>query len=157
VVNPAPITLRAAALDDVGIVADFNQAMALQTEGQVLPRPRLEAGVAALIEDPRRGFYLLAERDGEVVGQAMVTYEWSDWRNADFWWIQSVYVTPAHRRTGVYSALHREVSRRASESEACGIRLYVERDNTDARATYERLGMSPSHYDMYEQPVSLRK
>lgn len=145
--------IRAATLADLATIADFNQAMARETEGRELPRERLEAGIRAVLTDPARGFYLIAEREGVVVGQLMVTYEWSDWRNAPFWWIQSVHVDTPHRRTGVYSALHREVARRAREAGACGLRLYVERDNAVARQTYERLGMAHSHYDMFEVPL----
>jgi GNAT superfamily N-acetyltransferase len=144
------VTLRAASLGDLAVIADFNQAMAAQTEGKSLPRERLEAGIAAVLRDAGKGWYLLAEDDGRVVGQLMVTFEWSDWRNAPFWWIQSVYVAPESRRRGIYSALHREVVARARAAGACGVRLYVERDNGPARATYEHLGMSHSHYDMYE-------
>ncbi len=85
------------------------------------------------------------------VGQAMVTFEWSDWRNGPIWWIQSVFVTPAWRRRGVYRALHALVRRRAREVGAVGLRLYVDRDNAPARATYRALGMRPSRYDMFEE------
>ena len=151
----APLELRAADPRDVGVIADFNQAMAQQTEGRTLPRARLEAGVAALLGDASKGFYVLAHCDGRIVGQAMVTYEWSDWRNAPLWWIQSVYVLDAFRRRGVYTALHREVHARALAAGACALRLYVERDNHTARATYEHLGMSHCKYDMYEQSLPL--
>lgn len=142
--------LRPATVADLATLADFNQAMARETEARELPRAPLEAGIAALLQDPTKGFYLLAERDGLVVGQLMITYEWSDWRNATFWWIQSVHVAADHRRTGVYTALHREIERRAREAGACGLRLYVERDNARAQATYEHLGMSRSRYELYE-------
>lgn len=146
----APPHLREATLADLGTIADFNQAMAQETEGRVLPRARLEAGIRALLSEAGRGFYLIAERDGTIVGQLMVTYEWSDWKNAPYWWIQSVHVHAEHRRTGVYSALHRETARRAREAGACSLRLYVERDNAVARRTYEQLGMAHARYDMFE-------
>ena len=152
----APLTFRMASADDRDQIASFNQRLAAQTEDRHLDEATLRAGVAALLADPSKGFYVLAERDGEVVGQTMVTYEWSDWRNAVVWWIQSVYVVATHRRTGVYSALHREIFRRAREAGACELRLYVERDNARARATYEHLGMTHSHYDMYEQPLQAK-
>lgn len=144
------LALRPATLADLATLADWNQAMARETEARELPRATLEAGIAALLRDPTKGFYLVAEREGLVVGQLMITYEWSDWRNATFWWIQSVHVAVEHRRTGVYTALHREIERRAREAGACGLRLYVERDNARAQATYEHLGMSRSRYELYE-------
>ncbi|MEM7244886.1 MAG: GNAT family N-acetyltransferase [Acidobacteriota bacterium] len=150
--NPtdSSLVLRAAREDDDQTLAAFNAALAQETEDKTLPAERLLAGVRALLADPSRGFYVVAERDGEAVGQIMVTTEWSDWRNGFFWWIQSVYVAPEARRQGVYSALHREVERRARDESACGIRLYVERENTGAQATYRRLGMSPTVYELYE-------
>lgn len=149
-----PPLLRAAELADLPVLADFNQAMAHETESRELPRAPLEAGIAAVLGDPTKGFYLLAERDREVVGQLMITYEWSDWRNADFWWIQSVHVAEKHRRTGIYTALHREIERRARASGACGLRLYVDRDNARARETYAHLGMAHARYDLYEVTLS---
>ncbi len=143
-------TIREATLADLGTIADFNQAMAQETEGRALPRQRLEAGIRTLLADRGHGFYLLAERERVIVGQLMVTYEWSDWKNAPYWWIQSVHVHAGHRRTGVYSALHHETARRARDAGACALRLYVERDNAVARRTYEELGMSHAQYDMFE-------
>ncbi len=81
----------------------------------------------------------------------MITFEWSDWRNGAVWWIQSVYVAPAWRRRGVYATLHEEVRRLARESGAVGLRLYVDEDNTSARAVYRALGMQPSRYLMFEE------
>jgi GNAT superfamily N-acetyltransferase len=150
--NPstAPL-LRAATALDADTIAEFNQAMALETENKRLDPATVNAGVRAVIDQPARGFYLLAERDGQVVGGLMVTFEWSDWRNADFWWIQSVYVRPDARRQGIYAALYREIEARARAAGACGLRLYVENDNANATATYVRLGMCDAHYRVMEQ------
>lgn len=150
--SPSPIVVREATLADHATICAFNQAMAEESEGRILDEETLARGVRAVLEDPGRGRYLVAEREGQVVGQLMLTYEWSDWRNGLFWWIQSVYVAPEARRSGVYRALHERVLSLAGESgEACGVRLYVEQDNHVARATYERLGMQPARYGMYEQ------
>lgn len=146
------IELRSAGPDDLDRIVLFNRAMARETEGRDLDRSVLRAGVEALLEDPERGTYYLAERDGEeVVGQLLVTTEWSDWRNAPIWWIQSVYVSREARREGVYRALHAHVRDRARAAGAAGLRLYVDRDNRPARETYSRLGMRRSHYVMYEE------
>jgi GNAT superfamily N-acetyltransferase len=142
--------IRAATLDDIDLLVDFNAAMALETEGKRLDPARLRAGVAGVFDDSRRGVYRVAELEGEAVGGLLVTFEWSDWRNADFWWIQSVYVRPAARGRGVFGALYRTVEAEARAAGACGLRLYVERDNARAQASYRRLGMDGTHYLMFE-------
>lgn len=143
--------LRSATRADASLIAEFNQAMALETEDKHLNPAIVQAGVLAVLAEPRRGFYLLAESAGVVQGGLMVTYEWSDWRNADFWWIQSVYVIPSARRQGVFAALYREIERQARLAGACGLRLYVENANAAAIATYARLGMRDAHYQVMEQ------
>ncbi|MBE1162985.1 GNAT family N-acetyltransferase [Dyella acidiphila] len=145
------ITIRLAERSDAAAVAEWNAAMAWETEHKRLEHEVLARGVAAVFDEPRRGFYLVAERDGEPVGCLLVTYEWSDWRNGDFWWIQSVYVAPQARRGGVFRALYADVARRAGEAGAVGLRLYVETENLRAQSTYRDLGMEQCHYLMYEQ------
>ena len=148
---PNDVTIRTATSDDVELLAQFNAAMAEETEDKTLALATVRAGVRAVFEDPARGFYLVAVREEEVVGSLMVTTEWSDWRNGRFWWIQSVYVRPTARRTGVYTALHHAVRERAeARDKVCGLRLYVERGNEAARETYEALGMTEMSYRMYE-------
>jgi ribosomal protein S18 acetylase RimI-like enzyme len=151
---PDDVTIRRATVDDSEPLARFNEAMAEETEDKALDPDTVRAGVRAVFDKPDQAFYLVAERDGEVVGSLMITTEWSDWRNADFWWIQSVYVRPEARRTGVYTALHRDVRRRAHEADGvCGLRLYVEQDNAAAQAAYEELGMEAPPYQMYEETL----
>ncbi len=145
------ITVRAARPDDLERIARFNRAMARETEGRELEPSVVRAGVETLLAEPDRGRYWIAERGGEAAGQALVTPEWSDWRNAEVWWIQSVYVAPDHRRTGVYRALHRHVRDRARREGAAGLRLYVDRDNRAARAVYRTMGMEEARYVMYEE------
>jgi ribosomal protein S18 acetylase RimI-like enzyme len=149
---PDDVTVRTATAADADRLARFNAAMAEETENKTLSPETVRAGVQSLLDDPSRGFYLVAVRDEAVVGSLMITTEWSDWRNGQFWWIQSVYVQPAARRTGVYTALHRAVRRRAKAAgDVCGLRLYVERGNEGARETYEALGMTETSYRMYEE------
>ena len=144
--------IRPARREDVDTLVTFQKAMAAETEDKGLDPARLRRGVDYLIDHPAEGFYLMAERDGEAVGSLMVTYEWSDWRNGRFWWIQSVYVAAHARRQGVYSALHAAVIDRArADPQACGIRLYVEQDNVGAQRTYRALGMVETHYRLYEE------
>ena len=145
------LIIRPAQRGDIAAVAEWNVAMAWETEQKRLDLGLLERGVTAVFDEPRRGFYMIAEHDGRAVGCLLVTYEWSDWRNGDFWWIQSVYVTPQARRGGVFRALYKDVARRAKEAGAVGLRLYVETENLRAQNTYRELGMEQCHYFMYEQ------
>lgn len=149
------LTIRTATEADVETLASFNEAMARETERKTLDPETVRAGVRALITGEQRGFYLLAERDGSVVGSLMITTEWSDWRNGDFWWIQSVYVRPEARREGIYTTMHDRVKAMASDDPSvCGIRLYVERGNAAAQATYQALGMQQTSYRLYEEMIA---
>lgn len=148
------VKIRVASAADGDAFVRFNRAMALETENKELPEEIVEPGVRAVFEEPARGFYVVAECASEIVAALMITFEWSDWRNADFWWIQSVYVTPKFRRRGVYRKLYEFVRERArGEGGVCGFRLYVNKDNTDAQRVYESLGMSASDYLMYEEAL----
>lgn len=150
--RPPYVIVRSAGIPDIAVLVEFNRAMAMESEDKSLDDATLAAGVRHLIDHPVDGFYLIAEVGGVSAGSLMVTYEWSDWRAGRFWWIQSVYVRPEHRRMGVYSALHRTVRDRARAApDACGIRLYVERDNAGAQATYASLGMEETAYRLYEE------
>lgn len=145
------VSIRLAAGGDAETIARFNQAMAQETEQRALDWERLCRGVEAVLEDPSKGRYWVAELDGRIVGQLLITYEWSDWRNGTFWWIQSVYIDPAFRGRGVFRALYEHVARQAREEpDVCGLRLYVEQDNWRAQSAYERLGMRPAPYRIYE-------
>ncbi len=143
--------MRVSKVTDLSTLVEFNQMMAFETEQKKLDEATLTKGVAALLEDNSKGFYLVAEQAGKVVASLMVTTEWSDWRNSTFWWIQSVYVIPEARRQGLYSALYNQVKKLAKEQQVCGFRLYVEKENKVAQKTYESLGMSESHYLMFEE------
>ncbi|HZX89654.1 MAG TPA: GNAT family N-acetyltransferase [Rudaea sp.] len=145
------ILVRAARAGDAHDIARFNLAMAQETEGKALDPARLRDGVHAVLADARHGFYLVAEADGANAGCLMITYEWSDWRNGQWWWLQSVYVPEEFRRRGVFRALHAEAERRArATAGVIGLRLYVERENVNAQSTYTRLGMHDSAYRLYE-------
>jgi ribosomal protein S18 acetylase RimI-like enzyme len=148
------LEVRVANAADGDAFVRFNRAMALETENKELPETIVVSGVRAVFDEPARGFYVVAECAGEIVAALMVTFEWSDWRNADFWWIQSVYVSPSFRRQGIYRRLYEFVRHRArNDGGVCGFRLYVEKDNVGAQRVYESLGMSKSDYLMYEEPL----
>jgi ribosomal protein S18 acetylase RimI-like enzyme len=146
------VNVRRATRRDAAALIAFNSAMALETEHKLLLPNVIGAGVRGLLRRPDSGFYTVAELGGEVIAALMVTKEWSDWRNGDFWWIQSVYVRPEHRRRGVYKRLYRHLQALAAKQRAvCGFRLYVERSNRRAQATYRASGMERTHYLVYEQ------
>ena len=145
------LQVRAATADDLDLMARWAQAMAIETEDKALDADIVTRGIAAGLADPGRARYYVASVDDEAAGTLMLTTEWSDWRNGWWWWIQSVYVAPAHRRKGVYRALYSHVLAQArADSGVCGLRLYVERENTNAQRTYEFLGMVDAGYRMYE-------
>jgi GNAT superfamily N-acetyltransferase len=150
---------RVATRDDAAVIVEFNLAMARETESLELSPATLASGVSHLFDNPHFGFYVVAETRGaagpvEIAGSLMITFEWSDWRDGLFWWVQSVYVPAGHRRRGVYTVLYEFVKRlAAAEARVRGFRLYVERENAPAQKTYERLGMSASHYVMYEEVI----
>jgi GNAT superfamily N-acetyltransferase len=149
------ITIRAATPADIDTLVAGNVAMALEAEQKHLDPEFVQRGVRAVFEDPSRGRYFVAEVGGNVVGQAMYTYEWSDWRNGNFWWLQSVYVAPVARRTGVFREIYRHIEALAKAGPGvCGLRLYVERENERAQRTYTRCGMVDAGYIVMEVDMS---
>lgn len=156
------LTVRLARQDDLDRLTEFSAAMAQETEGRVLDRMRLQHGIRAVLEQPTHGLFMVAEiphgTAGLVVGQLLITYEWSDWRNAQFWWIQSVYVDPSWRRQGIYRRMHRAVVEQARQRhDVCGVRLYVETQNAVAQAVYQRVGLRPAGYQVFEEDFVLSK
>ena len=146
------MNIRIATETDTPDLVEFNRAMALETEGKHLDADVLSKGVAAVFRDAQKGFYVVAEDEGSVVGCLLITFEWSDWRNGWFWWIQSVYIRPVARGKRIYSRMYEFVKQRAAETDSvCGFRLYVETENAHAQRVYEKVGMHASHYLMYEE------
>jgi len=144
--------IREATNNDIKYLVEFNAAMAFETEQKQLQTDILTNGVKAVLHSPEKGKYFIAEIDGEVAGQLLITSEWSDWRNGFFWWIQSVYVKPEYRRKGVFRALYQYVEKLAEQTiDVCGLRLYVEKENHRAQQTYEDLGMLKTHYLLFEK------
>lgn len=150
-------TVRNATIEDAPTLADFNRNIAMETENLTLIPEVILRGVKAVLENPARGFYVVAEVRGELAASLMVTTEWSDWRDGEFWWIQSVYVVRQWRRRGLYRRLYAHVKQLAEQDEkVCGFRLYVERENHVAQQTYAALGMVETRYKVFEQPVGGR-
>ena len=144
------ITIRKAKYSDAAIIVDFQIKMARETEQMTLIPELISKGVNGVFDDPCRGQYYVAESDGQIVASLLITYEWSDWRNSNVWWFQSVYVLAEYRRTGIFRKMYSCIKDEANKNKVAGLRLYVELNNTSARKTYEALGMSSEHYTMYE-------
>ncbi len=154
------IRIRRAEPDDTNTITAFNTVLAFETEHRHLEQDRLRDGIRSLLSHPEYGFYLIADYSShdviQPIGQLMITFEWSDWRNGVFWWIQSVYVVPDQRGRGVYQTMHQYILAQSSEDQrVCGIRLYVARDNQQAHRAYRRVGLLPSPYELYEQDFVL--
>ena len=147
------ILIRQAILNDFQAVVEFNAALAWETERKQLDTSRLQEGVIAVLNNSEHGFYLIAEdvHSGKTIGQLLITYEWSDWRNGVFWWIQSVYVHKSWRRRGVFRNLYQYVMEEARKKKTvAGVRLYVEKENRLAQQVYQELGLLPAGYHVYE-------
>ena len=156
------LNVRLARPEDAAAIASFSAAMALETEGRRLDLDRLYEGTLAILNSPEHGFFMVAELepagDSQLLGQLMITYEWSDWRNGAFWWIQSVYVDPAWRRQSVFRLMHQTVMAAAKASpNVCGVRLYVEGNNNVAQAVYRKVGLTPSSYAIFETDFVLAR
>jgi len=146
------VIIRKAATSDAAVIAEFNRAMARETEGVHLDPDTVDSGVAHLMRQPEYGFYLVAEVAERVAACLLITYEWSDWRDGVCWWIQSVYVAPEYRRQGIFRRMFGQVESLAqSDASVIGLRLYVEENNTGARRTYESLSMAKTPYHLYEK------
>ncbi|MDD2538792.1 MAG: GNAT family N-acetyltransferase [Bacteroidales bacterium] len=145
------MVIRKATKEDAAVLAQNQVRMALESENIVLEYPMVKKGTDAYLADENRGTAYIAEIDGKIAGSLLITKEWSDWRNAWIWWIQSVYTVPEFRRRGVYKALYRYLQDLVHRSDdVIGIRLYVARNNAKARETYRKLGMTDEHYITYE-------
>jgi ribosomal protein S18 acetylase RimI-like enzyme len=144
------ITIRKARTEDAPAIIDFQQKMAWETEKLELALEIVTKGVKAVFSTPERGQYWVADDEGKVIASLLITYEWSDWRNTNVWWFQSVYVLPDYRRKGIFRSMYLLIKEEAGKDGIAGLRLYVETNNTSAKKTYESLGMQSEHYTMYE-------
>lgn len=139
--------------NDINAIAAFQVAMAMESEGTTLDLERVTRGVTMAMADEAKGKYIVARIDGKAVGSLMLTREWSDWNCQWYWWIQSVYVEPQHRKKGVYKAMYSKVKQMAQAENVSQVRLYVDKTNTSAQQAYQRLGMDETHYLMYEEVI----
>ena len=144
--------IERANINDAEAIARFQVAMAKESENTILDKNLVTRGVTEALNDKNKGMYLVARNDeGLPVASLMITREWSDWRCTWYWWIQSVYVRPEYRRRGIYKAMYNKVKAMAKDENVLHINLYVDRENKAAISTYQSLGMTESHYLMYEE------
>ncbi|MGM0508882.1 MAG: GNAT family N-acetyltransferase [Fusobacteriota bacterium] len=144
--------IKEAQKEDLEDIVKNNFNMAYETENIKLDKEKLTLGVSKLIDDPQKGRYYVYKEDDQVLGQLMITTEWSDWRNGDIWWIQSVYVKKKYRDQGIFKKLYKKVENIVNNNEKiCGLRLYVEKENDLAKKVYEKMGMQKSYYEIYEK------
>jgi len=144
------IIVRTAYPLDAPSIIDFQLKMAWETETITLDPATVTQGVNAVFDDCSKGQYYVAEADGKIIASLLITFEWSDWRNCNVWWFQSVFVIPEFRRKGVFRKMYEFIRDLAEEKEVAGLRLYVETRNLNAQKTYEAMGMSSEHYSFYE-------
>jgi len=144
------ISIRKAIPSDAPLIIDFQKKMAMETEKIKLAPGTVTQGVKGIFQNQERGQYYVAEEYGKVVASLLITYEWSDWRNCNVWWFQSVFVTPEYRRKGIFRKMYSHIKKLAEEQDIAGLRLYVDTKNATAQKTYEALGMSSGHYSFYE-------
>jgi GNAT superfamily N-acetyltransferase len=143
--------IRIATKNDAPTIIEFNKRLAFETERLILDDIKITTGVTTIINDSSKGVYYVYEFEGKVIAQLLITFEYSDWRNANIWWIQSVYVDSNFRRQGYFQLLYQHVKNIVdSNPQIAGLRLYVEKANTTAQKTYTRLGMNESYYNLYE-------
>ena len=140
---------------DIDSIVQFQAEMAMESEGCVLNKEKVTKGVTAAMLDDSKGIYWVAKYEGRTIGSLMITREWSDWNNEWYWWIQSVYVTPAYRKQGVYKAMYQKVKDAAKENNVSQIRLYADKTNISAQKAYQSLGMHESHYLMFEEEIGI--
>ena len=145
--------VRLATSDDAAVIASHNVALANESEGYSLDQDTALEGVTMLLQQAEKGFYMVAEDGDVLIGQVMITFEWSDWRARDIWWLQSIYVKPQWRRKGVMRALISAVSRLAAKQHVHELRLYVHMDNDAAIQAYRHMQMQKLTYFVFALPV----
>jgi len=145
------LKIRLAKIDDSHTIAGFQLKMAIETENLKLDNETVQKGVKAVFEKPKLGQYFVAENDGKIIASMLTTFEWSDWRNAQVWWLQSVYVLPEFRQQGIFKKMYEFVKTLAKKDEKVGgIRLYVDKTNVRAQEVYKAVGMNGEHYQVFE-------
>jgi GNAT superfamily N-acetyltransferase len=148
--NTTNCIIRKAELEDLSTIVNFNQLLAMEVRGEKLESKTITSGVQAVLNDSSHGFYTVVEIEGKIIAIALITFEWSDWRNSWFWWLQDVYVESSYRQQGVFSVLYMHLKTQAQTANVSGLRLYVYKGNAKAQEVYRRVGMNPSNSLIFE-------
>ncbi len=152
--QPEKLSIRAGRPGDLETLVQYNLALARETESLTLDAAVLRSGVEKALARPESSRYFVAEAKEKVIGQTMVTFEWSDWRDGFIWWLQSVYVHPDHRSQGVFHKIYSHIEQEARKDQAArAIRLYVMEDNARGMGAYKKAGLAPSGYVVYEREL----
>ncbi len=152
--NRTNYIIRKAELEDLSTIVSFNQSLAMEIRREKLKSEIITSGVQAVLKDSHLGFYTVVEIEVKIIAIALITFEWSDWRNAWFWWLQDVYVEPSYRQQGIFSSLYMHLKQQAQLANVSGLRLYVYKGNTKAQEFYRRVGMNPSNSLIFEDYLS---
>jgi GNAT superfamily N-acetyltransferase len=152
--NQINCVIRKAKLRDLSTIVSFNQLLAMEVRGEKLESAIINSGVQAVLNDSNRGFYTVVETEAKIIAIALITFEWSDWRNAWFWWLQDVYVEPSYRQQGIFSSLYMYLKKEAQVANVSGLRLYVYKGNAKAQEVYRKVGMNPSNSLIFEDYLS---
>ena len=145
------VKVRPAKKEDADSIVDFQLKMALETENLELDQGVVEKGVASVFKDPGKGTYYITESEGNIIASLLTTREWSDWRNGQVLWLQSLYVLPEYRRKGIFKRMYFFLKNKVEKDEELkGLRLYVDKSNLIAQKVYNAIGMDHEHYQMYE-------
>jgi GNAT superfamily N-acetyltransferase len=145
------IKIKEASLEHQELIADYQVKMARETENLTLDINIVRKGVRAVFDDDSKGRYFVAFHEEEPIASLLTTFEWSDWRNGTVWWIQSVYVLPTWRNKKVFRKMYDYLQNLIKEkSNVMGLRLYVDKTNTNAQKVYKTIGMEGEHYSLFE-------
>jgi ribosomal protein S18 acetylase RimI-like enzyme len=145
--------IRKACFSDAEKIAENNCFLAKESEGTDISFEVTLNGVKEIIKDKNKGFYLLIEEKNEVIGQLLITYEYSDWKNKNMWWLQSVYIKNEYRKKGFFKALFEEVKNIAKNNKIEILRLYVYKKNKSAIEVYKKIGMIKKEYLIFESKL----
>ena len=152
--NNSSMKIRPATSNDADIIADFNCQLALETENKTLDAVTVRNGVARGLAVGDEVTYFVAETDNRIIGQLLLTREWSDWRDGWMYWLGSVYVHADFRGQGVFRQLVDHAKKQLKQrGDVVCLRLYVEHENQPAIETYNRLGFKDTGYRVMEMPV----
>jgi L-amino acid N-acyltransferase YncA len=139
-------TIRSARAGDLDTLVEFTLHEAREAEGAHLAVARVTAGVQAAFRAQPPARYWVVERDGRVIASTSIVTEWSDFHGREYWWVQSIYIVPAHRGSGLLNQLLDHLSSEAQAAGALELRLYVHDENQRAIKAYRRCGFTEAPY-----------